>query len=422
MTTEKRRHPDIATSLVFTLTILNVMGLMPCSAQEQNPVLHLESKLEASKDADQCLKDLLLLLAQAPNNAEARILAGQILRKKGFEELAQEQFFIADKLDPSIPESTIHQFQTLLNQSGIGTAQAYIQQQEKLYPQDPAVIVMKGILEQSQGQKQKAEFYFQQAFKNHPKLPGLASVLAFLCIKEKQYQEAIRLADRDLSLQKEHANANLAKGEALLLLGCPEQSLPYLQSAFHSDGVDRQITANNLSQAYLMLGKYGEALEPTLTCLAWTATSDRDDITKLKARLRFLLDRVKCIEMVNTLKVVVDRVGSPDSKANLYFHVGDLLDQKGYYPYAELLFEDCLELYPHNALLYLRIGMLKERQRDYRNAYGCYKGAHALRPYDPLIAAKLERLTKRIMIQDSDIAWQIKDYLRGGRQSTFAKK
>lgn len=379
------RKGNIRLSLVLALV------LSSSSVVSAQPVAKIQSKLKAGGDEDQALAELMQILSREKENVEAHILTGKLLRKKGFERLADEQFRLADQLDPCLPDSKVSRLRSKLNAEGKSAALSYLQQLEQINPQDPSLLVMHGIIEENRKNGRRAEEYFQKVLEEHPEMPGLSSTIAFIYLEKKNYRKALALAERDLTLKKDHPFACLVKGEALLSLGHSREALPYLQSAFNAPEINRRRASEALSRAYIANGLYGEALEPTLTCLAYTPEGQSIRLAEIKNNLAFILDNRGSNEILNVLKVVQKHIAEPRMKSRLNSTVGALLVKKGFVDEPLKLFQEAARLNPQDSELYgasMMDSLLKRKQ------------------------ARHARFYKQDLIRDRNIAQQIKDFIR----------
>lgn len=404
--------------LVCLAATLSTGLVNPVLAQDFNSseVVKIRTELNQSKNFNKALDQLQELLKKEPNNAEAHMLCGKVLQKLGYEGLADQEYKTADKLDPTQPKSILALFHNKLQTEGPVAANEYMQYVQNRFPYDPSVLIMQGLLARLHGQDLQAEYFYNLAMERHPNTPGVASALASLRISQERYKDAINLADADLKLNKDHPVANLAKGQALLLKGEPALAIPCLQTACKVSA-DKKLASDLLSRAYLSNGEYGEAIEPTLTCMAWTSSKDKPAIDQLKRRLRLILQKSAPSELINTLEVTRRQLANPEQIATIYFASGDVLDICGHRQEAATAFTEGLKYHPFAGRAYLRLGILKEKQRDYAAAFKDYYRAHELSNDDREVAARFLRLMLRSRVQPNDLAWQLKDMLYGGRIS-----
>ncbi len=380
----------------------------------------IQMQLNRTKDTHHALEQLQDLLKREPQNAEAHMMCGKVLQLLGFEDLADQEYKAADNLDPTKPDSVLSLFHNRLEQNGYKAAYEYLQYVQRRFPYDPSVLIMQGLLARMSGNQIEAEFFYTLAMEHHPNTPGLATALASLRLLQKRYREAIKLADRDLILNKNHPAANLAKGEALLCLGQTGQAIPYLESSYRHS-TDKKGSADILSRALISNSQLGDALEPTLVCMYWTPLTEQVAIAQLKQRLLLILKKTGPEQLLNTLGVVQREASDSEKVAYLYFASGDVLAKATFPRAAEEAFKAGLVLRPISGRPYLRLGILKEIERDYQAALADYAKAHDYAPKDRECAARLLRLIRRASIQEYDLAWTIKDFLAGGRTSLLYK-
>ena len=380
-----------------------------------NPVDKIQKDLNRTKDAAAALKALEDLLAKEPNNVSAHMLLGKVLTYLGYEKLADEQFQIADKLDPSQPDSVLSLFRSRLQTYGPKAAYEYLRYVQNRFPNDPSVLIMQGLLERMKGNNVKAEYFYRLAIKNNQNTPGLSTALASLRLAQRRYKKAIEFADADLKTNKDHAVANLAKGQALLLDGHADRAIPFLSRALKSTNTNDSFIADLLSRAYISNGQYSEALEPTLLMLVYSDLKDAEATKNVKRRLQMILkkDPFARSEVLNVMEIVQKRISNPDKSAYAYLALGDILDLVGAKKEALVAFTRGLENKPGVGRAYLRIGIIKEEEGDSRSASQYYEMAYRYSPKDRETAARLYRIANRSNAKlKLDLAFQLKKRLR----------
>lgn len=396
----------------------NTNALVSEKKQEMGQALEvarIQAQLNRSKDFNQALDSLQSLLKREPRNVEAHMMCGKVLQHLGYEGLADEQYRLADQLDPSKPDSILMLFHNKLKSQGPGAAYEYLQYVQRRFPRDPSVLVMQGLMEKD---KTKAEFYYRDAMESNPNTPGLATWLGVLRLEQGKYREAMEFADRDLKLKADSLEANLVKAKALVLLYRYKEAIPYLQTALKG-AYDRRSVADLLSRSLISTGQFGEALEPTLTCLAYIPMKERSAVDQIKTRLFVILQHVNANELINTLAVVRRSVQISEQMAMLYFASGDVLDRLGKTKLAEEAFTEGIKLSPYHGRPFLRLGIIFERRGDYERAFQYYLRAFQLDQTDRQISSCLFRISTRAKVQKQDLSWMIKDWSRGGRKSTL---
>lgn len=423
--TKKVQKLRQAKALLLLLSIVSPAVGLPVQADEaslnsMNEVARIRQKLNQTKDTNAALDELQDLIKREPNNVEAHMLCGKVLTLLGYEGLADDQFKIADKLDPSQPDSVLSLFHNKLQKDGPMAAYEYLRYVQKRFPKDPSVLIMQGLMERVHGNEAKAEFYYRDAMDKNPDTPGIATALASLKLSQKRYKEAVKIAEHDLKLKNEYPTANLAKGQALMHMGRFAEAIPYLRTALKGVA-DQGGVADVLSRALICNGQYGEAIYPTLVVMSRISMKDRNKVNMLKQRLYFILGKVDAAELLNSLQMIRREITFQEKMASLYFASGDVLDKTGHANEALEAFEAGIKLYEYSGRPFLRVGIIKENQRDYQGAFKSYEKAYSLSPNDREVAARLLRLLKRAPAQQKDLAWKIKDLVHGGRVSLLYK-
>ncbi|MBX9686899.1 MAG: tetratricopeptide repeat protein [Candidatus Obscuribacterales bacterium] len=396
--------------LLSALIAISSLSGSLANSEAPNEADLIQAELNMTRDLDRALKKLQDLIQREPNNLEAHMTLGKVLAHMGYESLADEQFRIVDKLDPNHPNSILSIFRHRLETQGAPAANEYLLYVQRRFPKDPSVMLMEGMIERMRGNEIKAEFYYSTAMERHPDYQGIATTFAILRMSQKRFQDAIKLAERDIALSKEHPVANLAKGQSLLLLGNYKDAIPCLEIAL-KNAVDKRGVADSLSRAYIYNQQFGESLKPTISCLAETPLSEQQTVNQLKKRISFILTKVSADELLNTLKIAEREIRFQQTMAGVYFACADVLDKTGHPSQSAIAFAEGIKLYPYNGRPFMRLGMIKERAGNYTGAYKDYTRAYQLNPEDREIAARL----RRMILQSSlkyDLAGQIKCILR----------
>lgn len=388
----------------------NCAGTSNKSIYSNNEVADIRKDLKRTNDLQGALKKLEALIQREPDNAEAHMLCGTVLQYLGYEKLADEQYAIVDKLDPSRPNSALAQFKTKLALQGPSAAFEYLRYVEGRFPRDPSVLLMQGMLERMNGNAVEAEYFYKTALELHPNTPGIATALASLRIMQKRYKEASDLAEHDLKLKKDHPAALLAKGQSLLAMGSVKQSIPYLQKVLASGTLDRKEPADLMARAYVQNGQYAEAMYPTLVAMAWGSLKDTEQANKYKMRLLYLLKNANCSDLYNSWQIALNETNDFDRKAWLCYAVGDVLDRGGCLHESELVFKKGLTIRPVGRG-FLRLAKVKEKQGDAQSAFLFYQQAAIADNADREIAASKSR-NESGATHRGDLAWQLKNWLR----------
>lgn len=378
-----------------------------------NEVAEIQDEMNRTRNVEAALTRIQELLKREPNNTEAHMLCGKILNHLGYESLADEQFEIVDKLDPTQPQSALSLFQSKLRTEGFQAAYEYLRYVQMHFPYDPSVLVVQGMVERMKGNDLKAEFFYKDAIRRYPNTPGLNTTLAALRMKQHRYADAVKLANKDLELKKDHPAAALVKGEALLEIGQAKEAISALKIAYNDRSADRKEVSEKLSRAYMVNGQYTEALEPTLTYLAFLPMTDHDHVDQVKRRMTLLLTQASPSELLNAAQLVVREIDDTDRQAYIWFACGDILDKAGYKKDAEVAFSRGLKLRPETARAYLRIAKIKEEEGDRAGSFAFYLYAYSNdKDGDPVIQSAVARRKQRDLSAKSDLAARIKDWLR----------
>lgn len=377
----------------------------------------LEKRVENGIATPDVVEALGRLVERDPRNGRARFVFGRVLYLAGYASLAEEQFKKADELDPTQPGALLELFQSKLDANDVVGAYKLLGYMAYRFPDDPAVLYMQGLFAFSRGDTATAEARLQQALQSPRASTGVKSMIAALRINQRNYAEAVRLADADLAKNPEHFYANLMKGQALFLSGRSAQALPFLKKAYSLRPVHPGL-AELLSRAYQQKGFYADALEPALFEMAVTTKQDR--LEKVKVRIAYLLRFLNAHQTANVAAMARRRLGDRAEAPRLYFALGDVLDRLGRRREAIAQYRKGLAEDPKMGRGWYRLARDFENIGDINMAMRSYMKALELTPEDTQIALSATRFRNRLVNRKHDVAWQLKQLLRNRKQGTVS--
>jgi len=94
------------------------------------------------------------------------------------------------------------------------------------------------------------------------------SMVAYLYAMTRQFDKAVVKAERAIDLDPNSFSVLTNSGFALTFAGKPEQAIPLLEKAIRLDPLASAAPYMSLNMAYLMLGRYEDALEPARKAVA----------------------------------------------------------------------------------------------------------------------------------------------------------
>ena len=412
----KRLAQVLSVTSVWSAFLLG--NALPLLAAEDLTVSQIESEAKKTRDFDKALERLQQLVTRQPRNAKAYLVAGQMLEARGYGLLAEQLYQKADQCDPSGPESNLRTFYLKLHEDGVKAAADYLGYVVERFPDDPGVLLMQGMIARLHHHYPEAEYFYERAQKLHPEMTGTRTALASLRMVSGKYGEALKLVDEELAAHPSDLSAALAKGQILVLLGRAPEAIPYLERAYGfkttSVLVDKRMIANMLMSAHSLAGNNAEALEYGFKTLAATRGRDHKSMMLIKLKLVPLLRSFPDAEILNIEATIERQCTSVEQLATLRFALADILDVDGHAEAAVHLYRRGLELMPSAARGHYRLGTRLIKDRDYANGYLYAREAYLENPTDSAIVNTYVRFNQRLNNRKRDIAWELKDLLRGG--------
>jgi tetratricopeptide (TPR) repeat protein len=282
------------------------------------------------------------------------------------------------------------------------------------FPQNPEVLFWYGNFLAAHQQGDQAAYAYQLALNQKQDVPGLRSALAEICVDKTRYGDAVRLAAEEIKRHPEVLLARKAMGLAYFGMRQKAEAVAPLTVAFEKLPSSSEVS-NALAQSLIYCGKWDQALLPALVFLHRTSL---DQVVDPKAKAMAVKIIQKCsppvVAGIPELARTVDRrAGS----ATFHFNLADVLDKAGQYDLAISEYESGLHINPHFARGLFRLGCdLEVYKQDYKDALQLMALAHSLAPDDREIAFRFERLRMRLQTRNNDLAWELKDWLRGKPQ------
>lgn len=353
--------------------------------------------------------DLAARVEKNPNDIDAHCALASCYERLGLPELASEQYAIAVKLAPNNPQMWLVRAKQELKSGQTKQAIKLIQAAHDRFGDDPEVLFWFGNMLAAQAQNDNAEFTYKLALEKNPNIEGLRSALGQLCLEQARYGDALVLANQELRLYPTFPLAFKVKGIALMGLSKPDQAIGPLRIAYQA--YHQPTLARSYAHAAIWNGAYEEALDPAISYLNSSSTLNAND----PASKDLLLTIMRHVPKSKIYGVLPDLLQKQRANPAFYFALGDTLDRAGYNDLAIDLYSLGLRLEPRFARGLFRLGRDYEVVRkDYPAALFLYEQAYKLSPQDPEIQEYLVRLEDRVKNRDNDIAWQLKDFFRGG--------
>jgi hypothetical protein len=389
----------------------SLTGGLACSGQGEphEPLSALEQKIRFGDDLSGAILSLEAILAREPRNSQAHYLLGLIFERSGFTDLANREYETADELDSG---SALRVFGRKWDMSGQDAAMQFLRFMERRYGDDPAVPLMHAEAAARLGDARLAERCYRAAMKKYAGLAGVASSYGSFCLSRHRFDEAISLADYDLSLKKNHPAAALVKGEALIAQGKYLPALPLIRKVYDSsfNDLEKKKASELLLRLYMAQGMNKAALEPALFVLALEPDAAIDRQEKGLAGIAACLVREsRSGSLTFAVQLLRRQLKSRELELNLDLRLARLLEKNSNYALALCFFEEGAKLKASDPALEFQIARLRQINSDYEGSLRLLKSAEGSAPENRLIAASYKRLVLRMSNRRRDLAWKLKD-------------
>lgn len=371
----------------------------------------VEEMISKKQSTPQAVFDKLQeILKREPNNARAHFVAGELLEALGYRDLAQQEYAVSDKLDPTNPNSKLQLFTSKLENDDIEGARALMHYVKDRFPGDPSIQLMHGLLLIKEGKIEFAELVFTESLCSNKAVVGVATALGALRLKQQRWSEAVQLADIDLQRKPDHGSANLVKGEALLRSGRARESLIPLQKVFASTVYSKKPAADLLMVANKKLGRNADALEPAL----WSMTMSFNplEMKQAKERVGRLINGLPESVVSNTIDAVDHDMAATTMQSRLHFALGDVFDSLGKAAQAEKEYKAGLAIEPTMGRGWYRLAQDRDKAGDYKTAFVYFNKAISFAPDDLQVQSAYSRFVGRTTIRQNDLAGRLRDLIR----------
>lgn len=370
----------------------------------------IEEKVNHSGSANPALlEEISALIKENPNSGRAHYLAGQLLLKGGYSDLAEQEFSKADSLEPGNPQATLEKFLLKMEADDIGGAWQQFGYVAKRFPNDPSVLLMRSLILESAGKREQAQIFLEQALKSKQQRLGVATAVADVKLRQGNAADALKYVQKDLAKDPHYLRAQVVAGECLMRLQRHQEGLKYLRSAYEANPLDHNFVNVYATNAYRS-GHFVEALEPTLLYLATSTTPP--EMSQAKAELKTLIKLVPFGEVSKAIAAADAKVKDTPWEGRLQLALGDVYDSIGKRALAVNCYTRGIELVPTMGRPYYRLAIDYEKDGQYKKALELYERAYTLEPKDEDLKFAFARFWERMRNRKNDIAWQLKDLMR----------
>lgn len=372
----------------------------------------IDQKIDSGRVSKDMVARVQVLIGKQPKSAAGHYTAGRLLAYYGYNDLAEQEFALADQLDPARAKAVLELFDLRVQKEDFIGAYRLLQFIAKRFPDEPSLMMMQGIFLEREGQLAQAERVYEKALANPKKVVGVATALAGVRLRQGKSLEALRLANIDLERSPNHFNANIIKGEALLALDRPGPATVCLEKARlvkpkHSD------LPKILALAHYRNKDYQKALPYALLIMATKTKSNELADAKLF-----------CAKLINQLPPATTQIcirGTEGSliddiyRSRLHLAVGDVFDRMSRHTEAAEQFKEGVRYDPSNARGWYRLAVDEELFGMYDLALIHFKRAHDLNPSDQEVSAACIRLALRVLNRQRDVAWRLKEWMNSSK-------
>jgi Putative Zn-dependent protease, contains TPR repeats len=349
------------------------------------------------------------LVAANPNDSEAHMTLGLVLDRMGLPDPAQEQFFLAVKYGANNQDAVVALCKGEISAGRTDVAMGILNAGLKRFPQNAEMLYMVGDFLFDHDRYAEAAQVLDQAFRLDQNVKGLPTALGRIYLRGNPARAAA-LAAMDLAKDPAYEPAIRLRGIAYKDSGKYEKAVADLQPAFDR-AKDVVPISDALADCYTWLGRYKEALRPSIYMVAFSAPYDIENVPAVDklARVMSRVPKSYIEEVIATESPEIDRKAH---KAEFHYNLGRALDQVGMYQAAMNEYKQAVKMRPEYVRAYYRLGRDQEMfEKNYPEALESYAKAHNLRSWDGEIDLAYNRLSERLANRNKDLSWQIKDWL-----------
>ncbi len=370
----------------------------------------MQHDLDTSTVSAATFDKLQTILKAEPSNALAHVLLGQSYDAIGMRDMAREQFAEAYRLDPERSTEVLRRFKEKYHSDSPATSFMEWVEIRQTFPLDDDVREMETVVALMFGTVSTAESaYIAERKHGHP-LMGVATMISKRRSVQRRYAEALRLAQTDVSLHPADIEALIAKAAALNGSNQYQAAIstvnPVYLRAPYRPGI-----AYHLSLASHRAGLNEAALEPALFNLA-RSTSKRDQLEGV-ALLELILPHVSAERITASLDNASKKIDITGYRANYHHNLGLLFEKLGDSTRAGMELRSAVTVSASNSQWMMDLGRIDESEGKYKEALQCYLAAQTMSPGSDEIAMHLRRYEMRLVNRENDLAWRLKDALRG---------
>ncbi len=371
---------------------------------------NVQHDLDMNAVSQSTFDKLQTVLTQEPSNALAHVLLGKSYDAVGMREMAKEQFAKAHVLDPARSKEILRQFKEKYRTDNPASAFMDWVEIRQTFPKDDDIREMETVVALLFETVSTAESaYISERKHGHP-LMSVATMISKRRSVQKRFAEALQLALTDLKLHPNDAEALIAKAAALNGLGQYKEAILAVRPVYlrwpYQPGIAYHLAAANHHD-----GRDQAALEPALFNLA-RSSSDRDQQEAI-ALLQLILPGVSNEVLASNLERVGKRIDQTAYHSEYHHSLGLLFEKQGDFNAAERELRTAVDGNKPRSQWMLELGRVNESKGRYREALECYLAAETMSQGSVETVARLNRYEMRLVNRPNDLAWRLKDVMRG---------
>lgn len=407
--------------LLSSLLTASAMSTLPgiCAAASDKFIDDAWKEMATSpQPSERLMNELATLAKKDPTNYQAHYLLAQCYQRIGLPEESLAELKLASQYGPNDPAPIVNLIREAahLGQRDLAAQVSIIAYQK--FPHNPEVQFWQGnFMLQRVNRLRDAEILFGKAMKSGQHIPGMKLSLATLRMAQGRDAEALHLANEQLKETPNAPGVRLLQGEIYMRRKDYNSAYPFLKDAYKKLVFSPNL-ARSYAQAAFWTGHYEDAMEPAIVEMALSSTRDRDDrsMERLFKEAALRVPKNKVREIVQQSSKTLDSYGHYLRDPSFHRTTAECLSEIGMHDLAATEYERCLQRDPSDAVarflhgreLELYLGRYDEALADYQSAK---------RKYAPVdnIDLYIEHLEARIRSRQNDIAWQLKDWLRGNK-------
>jgi tetratricopeptide (TPR) repeat protein len=371
---------------------------------------------KSEQPSEQLMNDLAKMIQTNPENYQAHFLLAICYQRMGLPDESLPELKLAVQNGPNDPAPILGLIREAaqLGQSDLAAQVATIAFNR--FPENPEVQFWQANFALQTGNRlAEADKLFNKIIKKGVKIPDLKLSLAQLRYAQKKYGEALSLANEQLAETPLLPAANLLKGNIYMMRSDYQNAYLPLKRAYAKLVFTRGV-AKAYAEACFWTGHYQETLEPAIVRIALAAVKGEEDKTietifKQAAR-RVPKETVEKIVNVSSNKL--DSFSKFHQASTFHRMLAQCLSSVGMHSLAVTEFQRGLSTAPEDPVLnFLLARELELYCGKYDQALEHYKKARLANVDEKDIDLYIEHLQTRIRARQDDLAWQLKDWLRG---------